>query len=814
MKIDTLELKNFISHRSTELDFQPGINIIVGANATGKTSILESISYALVKAYNKGNVNDLITNGESNMKINLDFYVREKKWRVQRNRERNRGGDSVLLGETNGNLKVSRRGEQPVTEEIKNLIGLDKSIFLSSVYVRQGELLDLIEATPSERKKIIGKLIGIDQIEDAWSDMKEVVRHFERVKKNTSIELREKQTPQKLKETEQELEKLQEEIKQKHATEERLKKELHQLNKKLEKLSKKRDEYIRLEERKTSLRRKKAEKEDQLSQIELTKADLSQIKKKLKDTEQEKKKITKQNDGISQRLETMREVREKKDTLRIAYLQERIEETRAERKELEREIDNKLEQAVKNIRPEIEQLDIPTLQKTIKNEKERIEKEDERLHTQINELNNKIGELKAKLKRYTKFRESIQGSKGKCPLCGSLLPKKRKERLLQSLKKKISSTQRERKESRKQLGEKEETLEKINEYKQQLENISLKVFNRQKRELNEKKTKEKKLKNDLQQAREQLKTFASKRDVSGASLDELKTRIHEKQKKKKRLENKLQQMRNEIRNLERQKMEGEQKLRNKKEIQATLKEIQTKLANVNQQYQRLEYDPDEYETAKQKKETKARKLNNLQGVLTQKHQKEQELQEKRNKLEEELSKFKEKKQKVEYLKKEYIPFLKKIRETYHKDKLQKDLREYYRPQIEKEMKTIIENFNLGFTDIELKEDWDITVYDPRGEKNIDMISGGEKVGLSIALRLAIARILTGKRLELLMLDEPTIYLDDDRIEGLVDVLRRLESIPQVIVVTHNEKLTECADTLFKVRKENNASKVSPATPTI
>ncbi|NIQ07434.1 MAG: hypothetical protein GWO20_17440 [Candidatus Korarchaeota archaeon] len=69
-------------------------------------------------------------------------------------------------------------------------------------------------------------------------------------------------------------------------------------------------------------------------------------------------------------------------------------------------------------------------------------------------------------------------------------------------------------------------------------------------------------------------------------------------------------------------------------------------------------------------------------------------------------------------------------------------------------------------------------------------------------------------MNLLILDEPTIYLDDDRIEGLIEVLRSLESIPQVIVVTHNGKLVECADTIFRVRKEGHTSKVVPATPTM
>ena len=46
MRLNELKLHNFRNYESLELDFSPGVNLIVGNNAQGKTNLLEAISYA------------------------------------------------------------------------------------------------------------------------------------------------------------------------------------------------------------------------------------------------------------------------------------------------------------------------------------------------------------------------------------------------------------------------------------------------------------------------------------------------------------------------------------------------------------------------------------------------------------------------------------------------------------------------------------------------------------------------------------------------------------------------------------------------
>lgn len=91
---------------------------------------------------------------------------------------------------------------------------------------------------------------------------------------------------------------------------------------------------------------------------------------------------------------------------------------------------------------------------------------------------------------------------------------------------------------------------------------------------------------------------------------------------------------------------------------------------------------------------------------------------------------------------------------------------------------------------------------------IDNASGGERVGISIALRLALAEIIMGKFPTSLIVDEPTVYLDRDRRSLMFEIIRELgKSLRQLIVVTHDEAVINISDKVLKVEKSGDVSRV-------
>lgn len=78
-----------------------------------------------------------------------------------------------------------------------------------------------------------------------------------------------------------------------------------------------------------------------------------------------------------------------------------------------------------------------------------------------------------------------------------------------------------------------------------------------------------------------------------------------------------------------------------------------------------------------------------------------------------------------------------------------------------------------------------------GEVNASRLSGGESVALVVAFRFALAELL-GKAFPLLVMDEPTAWLDQEKKQVMVDVLKTAKGFAEkgsyVFVVTHDHIL--------------------------
>jgi exonuclease SbcC len=160
---------------------------------------------------------------------------------------------------------------------------------------------------------------------------------------------------------------------------------------------------------------------------------------------------------------------------------------------------------------------------------------------------------------------------------------------------------------------------------------------------------------------------------------------------------------------------------------------------------------------------------------------------------------------------EFIRILEKIRGAFHKDGLQRLIRARSRPLLEKYTREFFERFNLEFSDVQIDDDYNISVIGPLGTQTIDQISGGERVALAIALRLAIARVLS-ERVETIIMDEPTTHLDEERRKELVNILNSFfreggRIIPQMIVITHHHEIEDVADVIYNVSKKEGCSVV-------
>ena len=100
--------------------------------------------------------------------------------------------------------------------------------------------------------------------------------------------------------------------------------------------------------------------------------------------------------------------------------------------------------------------------------------------------------------------------------------------------------------------------------------------------------------------------------------------------------------------------------------------------------------------------------------------------------------------------------------------------------------------------IVVNDDYSIDVIRLGNFEDISILSGGETIIVALALRLAFAKEFSS--LDLLILDEPTIFLDDKRRNELVYLLEKNRLVGQMFVVTHDPAFERISDTTHFINK--------------
>ncbi|MCR6691827.1 MAG: SMC family ATPase, partial [archaeon YNP-LCB-003-016] len=164
-----ITIKNFLSHENTKMNFPLGVIVLVGPNGSGKTAIMDAIMHSLLGfrgvRSRASSVDDLIRFGAKSMELELNFEADGREYNLNWRREK--GGEVNARLQCKGVGLITDSATKTVQEVLK-IIGIDKDTLLSSVFIRQGEITNLIEEEPSKRKEVIGRILGLDRYEKAY----------------------------------------------------------------------------------------------------------------------------------------------------------------------------------------------------------------------------------------------------------------------------------------------------------------------------------------------------------------------------------------------------------------------------------------------------------------------------------------------------------------------------------------------------------------------------------------------------------------------------------------------------------------------
>lgn len=168
MNIQQLRLDNIRSYDDQTVSFPDGTILIHGENGAGKSSLLMGIfgGLFLSNIRNVGNnsfsLEDMVRRSTSNGEIELVFTVNGIEYTVLWQLYRTSTPNSAEL--RSPELSQPIDGIRAVHSEVVGLLGMDEEDFANSVYIQQGGIDRLIEAT--DRAKMIDGLLGLDQIDE------------------------------------------------------------------------------------------------------------------------------------------------------------------------------------------------------------------------------------------------------------------------------------------------------------------------------------------------------------------------------------------------------------------------------------------------------------------------------------------------------------------------------------------------------------------------------------------------------------------------------------------------------------------------
>jgi exonuclease SbcC len=903
MILNRIKLEDFISHKKTEIELGYGINVVVGSNGAGKTAILDGILFALFNESSRGKKENLINSRAKKCKVELTFTEGGIGYDVEWVMERKGAARGSLFRLTDGKRKLEvRGGERAVVSEIQKVLGIDKNMFLQSVYVRQGEIEKLVNARAGDRKELISRLLGVEELDRAWNGMKAVIQAY--VNRQIALEAELARKPvveQERYDAEAKSKELKALLGSKKMEFAGLESDLKNLECVLEELDAKKRDFDRLDKEKGlieqqigNLESKLITEKEELAKavsaaeiLQTLEADVNRLPffdayvsglTETKNLEVKRSVLQEKLDEISELKQTLGEnakgnelFLEKESLLSeknkerkeyegsdaaLAKAKKQLEKYKKEEKKRKADLTSELEKCSNCLG---ESISVDRIAGVLDRVKEHLKVKAKEFDTKVTDtasaisvLNQRIKELDENLSKF-----SGEAEMKACPTCDTKLTPERVSQLVGKYSSQRSVTKEKVVTFEGELLEAQGQRDLVYDRKKEIDGISAQRLGSMATDLAElekeiageklevsRLEKQAELLRAVDEELERLETEKraceeehrefelAKRRLEGLpSIDKiqadkapltlalaeiagrLKSLVEQLGYEPKKPQAELAQLRTKKEEFDRNVSVAKRKSEYESSVDSTLKQLETEKdarSKTVRAIGELGYYEEAHRARQEQFKQKGKEVKELTAIIIATEQDRVHADDEARKCRDELKALEaralEKKQ-VDG----YISVLGKVRDAYGKDGIQKIIRARARPILEKTTRDLFERFNLAYSDIKIDDDYNISVIGPSGEQDIDQISGGERVALAIALRLAIAQVLSG-RIETVIMDEPTTHLDEERRKELVNILNSFfreggRIIPQMLIITHHSEIEEVADIVYSIHKKEGYSTI-------
>ncbi len=177
-----LKLSNFTSYGENppELDFTKfKMAAISGPNGAGKSSLLDAITWCLWGSSRAGDSSDqLVHLGASSMNVEFSFELDKHEFIVKRIRNLKSGG-STSLEFWSGSHNLTEGTIKMTQEKIITTLHLSFETFTNSAFLRQGHADEFTTHGPTDRKRILADILGLDHYDKLEEKAKEKIKEVQ-----------------------------------------------------------------------------------------------------------------------------------------------------------------------------------------------------------------------------------------------------------------------------------------------------------------------------------------------------------------------------------------------------------------------------------------------------------------------------------------------------------------------------------------------------------------------------------------------------------------------------------------------------------
>lgn len=699
--IKKIKLNNFLCHSNTSLEFHPGITVFVGHNGSGKSSIIDSITFALFDEHTRKSNKNLLTRGmegsisnETGSFVTMNFSIGSSDYRVQRQIDmqgrlisarleqavKPEKSDKKQVGNNNSNhneiiyrpiISGERRqlGES-VIHEIESIMGMNYSKLQIAGIIQQGEISKIIDSQPKEFKELLNNMIGLDRLDKSFNYMHGIIEEFRKI-------LREK--------------------------------------------------TLGYDDSQIGILRTKIQ--DNQTKLIKSKDILRDVSEKIAIKTESLIELDKQIEVLEPKIIKLSEIKSLENTL-VKYFKERSNS-----------LNEEIENSSRMIRDIINALDVLKDKEKTLITIQMVGSEKEELN---NKINNVVGEI-GKLEGFTECAQKIQIIDGKCPVCNSNIISINHMFDISHIKKELTRKNEEKKSL-------------ISE----ISNLNKEEFDLKKKE---------------------REIIAADRTLINYHYD---PNINVE-----KMERNLDRLRKEFHEISNLSLEN---LDNVDLSIYKMDDYSTNLIDHIINLREIVYDVD-INSFQQKKVLR----NNLSKEMIYVHNQKAVLEKTILDMEQENSDFKSLISELQCAS-SFISDLERIRTTvFNRDGIvSSSLRTRALSLISTKASEYIKVFNVGLSRITLVEkprEIKVICYGKRGEIDTVSLSGGEKVAVSLAIRMGIAFLMGASKIDFIILDEPTTNLDEERRRTFVKIISEVFSkgagpLNQLIIITHDEEIFE------------------------